>query len=123
MKYNEETGEILSQETYDLVAKEVNAIEIIDKWIDAREALLTAKEQFEMVDVPFKKKLKEIFAKYSITRFYNEYIDVQNRKGYVRKSFDAEMVEQYIREHGDDPERFKKGKYIPGTLAVKYKDE
>lgn len=123
MKYNEETGEILSQETYDLVTKEVNAIEIMDKWLDAREALLTAKEQFEMVDVPFKKKLKEIFAKYSITRFYNEYIDVQNRKGYVRKSFDTEMVEQYIREHGDDPERFKKGKYIPGTLAVKYKDE
>lgn len=120
---NQETGEILEQETYDLIKREVNAIEIFDKWLDAKEALLTAKEQFEMVDKPFRKKLKEIFNKFSIKRFHNEYIDVQTRSGYLRKTFDADMVEKYIRDHGDDPEEFKKGKYIAETLSVKYKDE
>lgn len=120
---NEETGEILEQETYDLVKREVNALEIFDKWLDAKEALLTAKEQFEMVDKPFRKKLKEIFNKFSIKRFHNDYIDVQTRSGYLRKTFDADMVEKYIRDHGDDPEEFKKGKYIAETLSVKYKDE
>lgn len=120
---NQETGEILEQETYDLIKREVNAIEIFDKWLDAKEALLTAKEQFEMVDKPFRKKLKEIFGKFSIKRFHNEYIDVQTRSGYLRKTFDADMVEKYIRDHGDDPEEFKKGKYIAETLSVKYKDE
>lgn len=120
---NSETGEVIGQETYDLVAKEVNAIEVFDKWLDAKEALLTAKEQFDMVDKPFRKKLKEIFARYSISRFYNDYIDVQTRKGYVRKTFNTAKVEQYIRDHGDDPEEFKEGKYIADTLSVKYKDE
>lgn len=117
------TGEVIEQETYDLIRKDVNAIQVFDAWLDKKEQLLTAKEQFDIVDKPFREELKKIFSKYGISRFYNEYIDVQSRTGYTRMSFDADKVEQYIKDHGDDPEAFKKGKYIAGTLSVKYKDE
>lgn len=118
-----ETGEVISEETYSLIKKDVDAIQVFDQWLDAKEQLLTAKERFDMVDKPFREELKKIFQKYSISRFYNDYIDVQSRKGYTRMTFDTDKVEQYIREHGDDPEAFKKGKYIADTLSVKYRDE
>ena len=118
-----ETGEVISEQNLALIKKEVGSLEVFDKWLDAKEQLLTAKERFEMVDKPFRKAMKDIFEKYGISRFYNEYIDVTQRSAYVRSSFDPDLIEQYIKAHGDDPNDFKVSKKIAGTLSIKYKDE
>ena len=123
MKIDDITGEVLEENTvnYQLAIREFNSLQVIDEWLERKEALETAKEQFEMVDKPFRRKMKEIFEKYGITRLYNDYLDVSNKNGYTRESWDDEKLTEFIIKNGGDPKQFKTGKWINGTIQIKYK--
>ena len=52
---------------YQLAVRELNEMAVFDDWLEKKEALETAKEQFEMIDKPFRKKLFELFENCSFT--------------------------------------------------------
>ena len=122
---NNETGEIIeaetSEETMALARSEVNELAVFGKWLDAKEMLETAKEQFDMVDVPFRKAVTEIFDKYSIKSLKNSYIDIVAKNGYEKESWDSKALEKFIYQHGGDPDDFKKKSWVSGNLQIKYK--
>lgn len=127
MKVNNETGEVLetnetNEETLYLAKRELNELTLFEPWLQAKENLLTAKEQFEMVDVPFKKMIEELFMKYSIKSISNDYISITDRNGYPRMYWDDEKLTEFIVKHGEKPEHFKTSKWINGGIQIKYKE-
>lgn len=125
MKVNDLTGEVIEDNSDNLaLAKhEVNELAVFEPWLEAKENLLTAKEQFEMVDMPFRKLITEIFDKYSIKSLTNNYIAIAQRNGYSKEKWDDEKLEKFIIEHGAKPSDFKTRTWVNGTLQIKYKDE
>ena len=118
------TGEIIemNDENFELAKREFNSIQVMDDWLDRKAALDMAKEQFEMVDKPMRKKLTEIFEKYGIKRLYNDYVDVTNKNGYLKTSWDDSLVERFIIANGGNPDDFKKTKWVNGSLQIKVKE-
>lgn len=120
-----ETGEIIEKSIDDnamvLANNELtNAIVFID-WMEARDRYLMAKEQFESVDAPFKKKVKELFDKYSIKSIKNDYMNITLKNGYLKETWDDEKIEQLIYDLGLDEDNFKNTKWIDGSIQIKYK--
>lgn len=127
MKVNNETGEVLEtnetdEQTLYLAKRELNELTLFEPWLQAKENLLTAKEQFEMVDAPFKKMIEELFMKYSIKSISNDYISITDRNGYPRMYWDDEKLTEFIIKHGEKPEHFKTSKWINGGIQIKYKE-
>lgn len=127
MKVNNETGEVLEtnetdEKTLYLAKRELNELTLFEPWLQAKENLLTAKEQFEMVDAPFKKMIEELFMKYSIKSISNDYISITDRNGYPRMYWDDEKLTEFIIKHGEKPEHFKTSKWINGGIQIKYKE-
>ena len=124
---NNDTGEIIdttdNREQYALALKEFNALEILDKYIEARVNYLYAKEQLEMIEHPLKEKLEEIFNEYAIKSLKNEYLDATLRNGYTKKSWDNKALEKFIYQHGADPDDFKKETWVEGGITLKYKED
>ena len=118
------TGEIIemNDENFELAKREFNSIQVMDDWLDRKATLDMAKEQFEMIDKPFRKKLTEIFEQYGIKRLYNDYVDVTNKNGYLKTTWDDSLVEQFIRMNGGNPDDFKKTKWVNGSLQIKVKE-
>ena len=107
---------------YQLAKRELNELAIFDEWLEKKEALETAKEQFDFVDKPFRKALKDLFDRFGITRLENDYIDIQFRDAYTRKTWDDEKLKIFIYSHGESPDDYMKEKEIASTLSVKYKE-
>lgn len=118
------TGEVIemNDENFELARREFNSIQVMDDWLEKKAMLDMAKEQFEMIDKPFRKKLTEIFEQYGIKRLYNDYVDVTNKNGYLKTSWDDSLVEQFIRMNGGNPDDFKKTKWVNGSLQIKVKE-
>lgn len=120
-----ETGEVIEQDTdsvkYQLALRELNQLPAIDEWLDLKEAYETAKERFESCDKPLRRTLKELFQRFQVHRLENDYIDIIQKNGYIKMSWDDEAVERFILQHGGDPNDFKISKWIDGTLQIKYK--
>ena len=107
---------------YQLAKRELNELVIFDEWLEKKEALETAKEQFDFVDKPFRKALKDLFDRFGITRLENDYIDIQFRDAYTRKTWDDEKLKIFIYSHGESPDDYMKEKEIASTLQIKYKE-
>ena len=107
---------------YQLAKRELNELAIFDDWLEKKEALETAKEQFDMIDKPFRKALRDLFDKFGITRLENDYIDILYKSGYIRKTWDDEKLKIFIYSHGEDPNDYMSEKEIAPTLQVKYKE-
>ena len=124
VKIDDITGEVIEENTenYALAKSELKDLAVFNDWLDKKEALLTAKEQFEMVDVPFRKKIAELFDKYAIKSLKNDYIDIVLKNGYIRKSWDDKKLEAFLYKNGADPDDFKKEKWIDSALQMKYKE-
>ena len=120
---DKDTGEVkgISEiEKYEIVKKELNELSIADDWLDKKEAYETAKYEFELVDKPFKSWLKEKMKEFKITRIYNAYLDAQLRKGYSKHKWNDKKVEEFIREHGGNPDDFRVFNQVDDTIAIKY---
>lgn len=118
------TGEVIeeNEENMALAKTEINSLAIIDEWLDRKEELETAKERFETIDRPFRRRIAEIFDRYRIRRFYNDYIDIVQRNGFERTVWNDEKLVEFIRAKGGDPEEFREKKWIDGHLQIKYKE-
>lgn len=125
MIINNETGEVTEQDIdpvkYEIAKRELNEMAVFDEWLDRKEMLETAKEQFDMVDRSFRKVLSDLFGKYSIHRLENDYIDIIQKNGYMKQSWDEEKLMKFIYQNGGDPNDFRTSKWINGTLQMKYK--
>ena len=125
-KVNDLTGEVIEVEEnsikYQLALRELNELAVFGEWLEKKEAYLTAKEQYEMVDAPFREKLKELFEKFSLKSIKNQYIDVIQKNGYNKTSWDSKKLEAFIYQHGGDPENFKKSTWVDSSLQLKYKE-
>lgn len=125
-KVNDLTGEVIEVEEnsikYQLALRELNELAVFGEWLEKKEAYLTAKEQYEMVDAPFRAKLKELFEKFSLKSIKNQYIDVIQKNGYNKTSWDSKKLEAFIYQHGGDPENFKKSTWVDSSLQLKYKE-
>lgn len=121
-----ETGEVVETiedpEKYELAKSELNSLAVLDNWLDRKAQLDAAKEQFEMVDKPFRKIMSELFEKYSIRRLENEYIDIIQKNGYSKSSWNDEKLKAFIYKNGGDPKDFQDEKWINGSLQIKYKE-
>lgn len=124
VKIDDMTGEVTEETTanYQLALSELNRMPVVDTWLEKKEAYLTAKEQFEMVDKPFREKLAELFERFSIKSLKNAYIEIIQKNGYTRKSWDDKKLEAFIYKHGGDPDEFKKESWVNGTMQIKYKE-
>lgn len=122
---NNETGEVMlveeDPEKYELAKRELNELAVFDDWLEKKEMLETAKEQFDMVDKPFRKFLKELFEKYSIRRLENDYVDIIQKNGYNKTSWNDEKLKAFIYKNGADPADFQENKWIAGSFQMKYK--
>ena len=107
---------------YQLAVRELNELVIFDEWLEKKEALETAKEQFDFVDKPFRKALKDLFDRFGITRLENDYIDIMFKNGYTRKTWDDEKLKIFIYSHGESPDDYMKEKDVSATLQIKYKE-
>lgn len=125
MKINDLTGEVIeeSSDNLALAKRELNELTLFEPWLEAKEKLLTAKEQFDMVDKPFRKLIRELFDKFQIKSISNDYISISYRNGYVKESWDDEKLEQFIVSHGAKPSDFKTTKWVEGGLQMKYKED
>ena len=112
----------VKKENADLVAKEINELAVFDEWLEKKELLETAKQQFDMVDKPFKAKIKELFEKYQIRRLDNPYIQIVARDGYVRKVWRDEEIEALIERQGMKVDDFKEDRWIEPSITIKYKE-
>ena len=125
-KVNDLTGEVIEVEEnsikYQLALRELNELAVFGEWLEKKEAYLTAKEQYEMVDAPFREKLKELFEKFGLKSIKNQYIDVIQKNGYNKTSWDSKKLEAFIYQHGGDPENFKKSTWVDSSLQLKYKE-
>ena len=125
-KVNDLTGEVIEVEEnsikYQLALRELNELAVFGEWLEKKEAYLTAKEQYEMVDAPFREKLKELFERFGLKSIKNQYIDVIQKNGYNKTSWDSKKLEAFIYQHGGDPENFKKSTWVDSSLQLKYKE-
>ena len=94
---------------------------ILETWMEKQEQLLMAKEQFEAVDKPFRKALKDLFERYAIKSLKNDYVDINLRNGYSKESWDEDKLLAFIYKNGGDPKDFKKESWVNGSMAIKYK--
>ena len=93
---DEETGEIKEvEETYDLVAKEMSAL-ITDDFIEKLEMLEALEQQVEMYKTEHKEKIKEVFKKYGIKSFKNDYITIT----YVEATMQKRVDNQRLKDDG-----------------------
>lgn len=127
VKIDDQTGEVIetvdtNSVKYQLALSELNQLAVFGEWLEKKEAYLTAKEQFEMVDKPFRKTMGELFDRYSLHRLTNDYIDIVSKNGYEKKNWDNEKLEEYLISQGLNPDTFKKSTWVNGTLQVKYKE-
>ena len=127
VKIDDQTGEVIetvdtNSVKYQLALSELNQLAVFGEWLGKKEAYLTAKEQFEMVDKPFRKTMGELFDRYSLHRLTNDYIDIVSKNGYEKKNWDNEKLEEYLISQGLNPDTFKKSTWVNGTLQVKYKE-
>ena len=121
-KIDSETGEIIdNEENYEIAKREVMELAAFDEWLEKKEALETAKQQFEFVDKPFRKVVKEIFDKYNIKKLDNDYMQIVNKAGYVKTSWDDEKVEKLIHRNDGNVDEYKKQTWVDGQLQIKYK--
>ena len=126
VKIDDLTGEVLDTEEnsvkYQLALSELNQLAVFGDWLEAKERYLTAKEQFEMVDKPFREKMKDLFERYSLKSIKNKYIEIIQKNGYTKTSWDSKKLEAFIYQHGGDPEQFKKSTWVESSLQMKYKE-
>lgn len=106
----------------ELVKKELNELALADEWLERKEKYETAKYEFDVVDKPFKKWLKDKMFEYGIDRIFNNYLDATKRKGYMRATWNDKAVEEYIKSHGDDPDNYRTFKHVDESIAIKYKE-
>lgn len=89
---NAETGEIEEiEENYDLVAKEMNNL-ITDDFVEQLEQLDYLEQQIKMFKTKNKEKIKEIFKKYNIKSFKNDYITITYVEEGMKKQLDIERL-------------------------------
>ena len=127
VKIDDQTGEVIetvdtNSVKYQLALSELKQLAVFGEWLEKKEAYLTAKEQFEMVDKPFRKTMGELFDRYSLHRLTNEYIDIVSKNGYEKKKWDDEKLEKYLISQGLNPDTFKTSTWVNGTLQIKYKE-
>ena len=127
VKIDDQTGEVIetvdtNSVRYQLALSELKQLAVFGEWLEKKEAYLTAKEQFEMVDKPFRKTMGELFDRYSLHRLTNEYIDIVSKNGYEKKNWDNEKLEEYLISQGLNPDTFKKSTWVNSTLQIKYKE-
>lgn len=127
VKIDDQTGEVIetvdtNSVKYQLALSELKQLAVFGEWLEKKEAYLTAKEQFEMVDKPFRKTMGELFDRYSLHRLTNEYIDIVSKNGYEKKNWDNEKLEEYLISQGLNPDTFKKSTWVNSTLQIKYKE-
>ena len=127
VKIDDQTGEVIetvdtNSVKYQLALSELKQLAVFGEWLEKKEAYLTAKEQFEMVDKPFRKTMGELFDRYSLHRLTNEYIDIVSKNGYEKKNWDNEKLEGYLISQGLNPDTFKKSTWVNSTLQIKYKE-
>lgn len=127
VKIDDQTGEVIdtvdtNSVKYQLALSELNQLAVFGDWLEKKEAYLTAKEQFEMVDKPFRKVMGELFDRYSLRRLTNDYIDIVSKNGYEKKNWDNEKLEEYLISQGLNPDTFKKSTWVNSTLQIKYKE-
>ena len=122
---NNETGEVIetNNESMALAKSELNELSVFGKWLDAKELLETAKEQFEMVDKPFREALDQIFEKYQVKSIKNSYIEIIKKNGFAKKTWDSKALEKFIYQHGADPDDFRKETWVNGNMQIKYLDK
>lgn len=128
MRIDNETGEIIETEDiettsvkYQLALSEFNRLPAVDTWLQKKEYLEMAKQQFEMVDKPFRKTIKDLFERFSIHRLNTDYIDIIEKNGYVRRTWNDEKLIAFIKEHNEDPSNFYEEKWVNGTIQMKEK--
>lgn len=107
----------------EIVKRELNELTLADDWLEKKEKYLAAKYEYELVDKPFRKWLKEKMKEYSITRIYNSYFDATLRKGYKKKQWIDKKVEAFILEHNGDPDEFRVYSDVPDTISIKYLED
>lgn len=127
VKIDDQTGEVIetvdtNSVKYQLALSELKQLAVFGEWLEKKEAYLTAKEQFEMVDKPFRKTMGELFDRYSLRRLTNDYIDIVSKNGYEKKNWDNEKLEEYLISQGLNPDTFKKSTWVNSTLQIKYKE-
>lgn len=127
VKIDDQTGEVIetvdtNSVKYQLALSELKQLAVFGEWLEKKEAYLTAKEQFEMVDKPFRKTMGELFDRYSLRRLTNEYIDIVSKNGYEKKNWDNEKLEKFLISQGLNPDTFKKSTWVNSTLQIKYKE-
>lgn len=127
VKIDDQTGEVIetvdtNSVKYQLALSELKQLAVFGEWLEKKEEYLTAKEQFEMVDKPFRKTMGELFDRYSLHRLTNEYIDIVSKNGYEKKNWDNEKLEEYLISQGLNPDTFKKSTWVNSTLQIKYKE-
>ena len=128
VRIDNETGEIIETEAnettsvkYQLALSEFNRLPVVDTWLQKKEDLEMAKEQFEMIDKPFRKAIKDLFERFSIHRLSPDYIDIIEKNGYTKKTWDGEKLVAFIKEHGGNPSDFYEEKWVNGTIQIKEK--
>ena len=93
---DENTGELKEvPETNDLVLTELEESGVInDHVLQLYENLATAKQQIEMYEHSAKEKIKEVFKKYNIKSFSNQYITISLVKESMQQRVDTEHLKQ-----------------------------
>lgn len=91
---DEETGELIEvEETTDLVAKEMNAL-ITDDFIEKLVQVEYLQQQIEMFKTEHREQIKDIFKKYGIKSFKNDYISITYVAEGIQKRVDNERLKQ-----------------------------
>lgn len=115
---DELTGELIEvEDKNELVAKEMNAL-ITDDLIEQLEQLDYLEYQIKQFKASNKEKIKEIFKKYNIKSFKNDYITISYVDAGLKKQLDTQklkddgLYEKYIvmRPYEDQVRITKKGK-------------
>lgn len=91
-----ETGELIEvEETNELVAKEINPL-ITDEFIEQLEQIEYLEQQIDMFKSKHKEQIKEIFKKYNIKSFKNDYITIT----YVGEGMSQRVDTQRLKDDG-----------------------
>lgn len=91
---DEETGELIEvEDKNDLVAKEMNEL-ITDDFIDKLVQFEYLEQQIEMFKTEHREQIKEIFKKYGIKSFKNDYISITYVADGMQKRVDTDRLKQ-----------------------------
>lgn len=91
-----ETGELIEKEdTNELVAKEINPI-ITDDFLEKLEMMEALEQQIEMFKTEHREQIKEIFKKYGVKSFKNDYISIT----YVPETMQKRVDNQRLKDDG-----------------------